>query len=167
MRNCVLLISGIVSCVIWLSACNSAKSNIVTEQHQVQIQKEGTGVIYIDKISCSSVIRSEDTAGSKTSFRCFRVGFIDSLAIAKATDKKSLDAGKYYQYDMQNDWVALVNGDSTRPVFYHPRQRMENHRNEGILVFEVPRDKEPDTLVYADSYSSWGTQIIIINSNKK
>src|SRR6187402_464008 len=99
MRNCVLLISGIVSCVIWLSACNSAKSNIVTEQHQVQIQKEGTGVIYIDKISCSSVIRSEDTAGSKTSFRCFRVGFIDSLAIAKATDKKSLDAGKYYQYD--------------------------------------------------------------------
>ena len=165
MKSCVLMITGIMSIVIW-SACNSARSNIVAEMHQAQIQKEGIGMMYVDKISCSSVIRSEDGAGN-TSFRCFRVGFIDSLAVAKATDKKSLDAGKYYLYDMQKDWVALVNGDSSMPVFYQPRQRLENHRNEGILVFEAPRDKEPDTLVYADSYSSWGTQRIIINSNKK
>jgi hypothetical protein len=161
-----LLLAGSIIGIIG-TGCNSKGQSVPQEMHQAQIQKEGAGMIYVDKISCSSVMRNEDSVGSNTSFRCFRVGFIDSLTIAKATDKKSLDAGKYYQYDMQKDWVALVNGDSLRPVFYQPRQRMENHRYEGILVFEVPRDKEPDTLVYADSYSSWGTQVIIINGNKK
>ena len=160
-----LLLAGSVAGIVCIG-CNDKGQNEPQEMHQAQIQKEGAGMIYVDKISCSSVLRSEDSAGN-TSFRCFRVGFIDSLVVAKATDKKNLDAGKYYQYDMQTDWVALINGDSSRPVFYHPRHRMENHRNEGILVFEVPRDKEPDTLVYADSYSSWGTHVIIINSNKK
>lgn len=154
-----------MSVIIWLSACNSAKSNIVTEVHQAQVHKEGQGMIYVDEISCSSVMRSIDSNDGSSSFYCFRVGFIDSLAVAKAIDKKSLDAGKYYQYDMQKDWVALVNGDSSLPVFYQPRQRIENHRHEGILVFEV--DKEPDTLIYTDSYSTWGKQSIIINSNKK
>ena len=152
--------------MIWLSACTSAQSSMLVEEHEAQIQREGAGMIYIDKIPCSTIIQSEDSDGT-TSFHCYRVGFIDSLAFGKAADKKSLDAGKYYQYDMQRDWVALINGDSSRPVFYQPRQRLENHRYEGVLVFEIPKDNEPDTLVYADSYGSWGTQTIIINSNKK
>jgi len=167
MKNCVLLITGLVSGAIWFSACNSAKSNVVAEKHQAQIHKEGEGLIYVDEVSCKTVILDEDSAGSLTSFHCFRVGFIDSLAVAKAQDKKSIETVKYYQYDMQNDWTALINGDSSKPVFYQPRQRIENHRYEGILVFEIPKDKTPDRLIYSDSYGTWGVQQLIINSNKK
>jgi hypothetical protein len=166
MKNRKLMLTGIAAIVI-ATACNTKKQNEVPEKHAVQIEKEGAGMIYVDKISCSSVIQSTDSAGSDTGFRCFRVGFIDSLAAAKAADKKSLATGKYYQYDMQKDWTILVNGDSVKPVFYQPRQRIENHRYEGILVFEIPKDKRADTLIYGDSYGAWGTQQIIINSNKK
>jgi hypothetical protein len=166
MRSLVLSIVVVISAMSWLVSCSSAQSTMLTEKHEAQVQREGIGMIYTDNIPCSSVIRTENGDGS-SSFHCFRVGIIDSLAVAKPADKKSLEAGKYYQYDLQNDWVALINGDSTRPVFYQPRQRMENHRYEGILVFEIPKDKVADTLVYTDSYSSWGTQLIIINSNKK
>jgi len=167
MKICVLMISGIISGAICLSACNSAKSNMVTEIHQAQIQKEGIGMIYVDEVPCRTVIQNEDSAGSFTAFHCFRVGFIDSLTVAKAPDKKSLETGKYYEYDMQKDWTMLVNKDSLKAVFYQTRQKMESHRYEGILVFEIPKDKVPDKLIYVDSYSTWGVQQLIINSNKK
>lgn len=166
-KGLLLLAGAITAIVVFTASRNAKKQNEPQEMHLIQVHKQGEGMIYLDKISSRSVMRDVDSIGSNTSFRCFRVGFIDSLAVAKAADKRSLDAGKYYQYDMQKDWVALINGDSSRPVFYQPRQRMENHRYEGILVFEVPLNKEPDTLVYTDSYSSWGKKVIIINSNKK
>ena len=163
-RNVLLIV---VSMVLTIAACNSKKKIEIKENHEGQVQKEGTGMIYVDNISCNSVMQGSDSAGSNSAFQCFRVGFIDSLVVAKAADKKSLEAGKYYQYDVQNDWTILVNGDSVKPVFYQPRQRVENHRYEGILVFEITGSEKNDTLIYNDSFGTWGTQQIIINSNKK
>jgi hypothetical protein len=71
------------------------------------------------------------------------------------------DKNKYYQYDMQHDWIAIKGDNTFKPVFYHPRVTAQQSLNEGILVFEIG-GSHPDTLVYNDSNGSWGTQKFIL-----
>jgi len=169
--NEVLFIAGLIVVLNTLDGCSNPADKKdkagPAETHQAQVQNPEAGMIYADKIACSKVMQGADSSRGNAVFHCYLVGFIDSLTIAKAGDKKDIEAGKYYQYDVQRDWIALVQGDSVIPVFYEPRQRIEHHRHEGVLVFETKNGKEPDTLIYKDSYSSWGTQQLIINSNKK
>jgi hypothetical protein len=152
------------------TACNSSKAKMRTNEspeiHQVTIHKSGSGTMYVDKIPCNAVMQNGDT-GSGTTFHCYLVGFIDSLSMAKVAGKKEIEAERYYQLNVQRDWTALQQGDSLQPVFYQPKQRLESHRHEGVLVFETASDDAPATLVYKDSYSMWGVQQVIVNSNKK
>jgi hypothetical protein len=136
------------------------------EIHQVQVQREGIGAIYVDEIPCNAVVR-QDSTDDNYCFRCYAVGFVDSLLLANATGKKTTETGKYFQYDMQYDWTALVNGDSVKPVFFHVKQGFKEYRQEGVLVFETPRNKKPDLLLYNDSYGPWGAQQFSISSIKK
>jgi hypothetical protein len=154
-----------------INGCTDGKAKTVkiesVEKHEAQIQSPGAGMIYADKIACDAVMRNTDS-NRTGAFHCYLVGFIDSLGIAKAQDKKTLETGKYYQFDVQNDWMAMIQGDSVMPVFYQPKQRLESHRNEGVLVFEMKDGKGPDTLIYKGSSSNgWGPQQLVINSIKK
>jgi hypothetical protein len=162
-----LLIFSLPGWMIFMNACVSKKQGKPVERHAAEINNKGIGMIYADKIPCNAVMQETRDTGSHTVFHCYRIGFIDSLFVAKATGKKDLDAGKYYQYGMEKDWVALVNGDSLTPVFFQPKERFEEQRHEAVIVFETPGDKEPDTLIYKDSYGAWSTQQLILNSNKK
>jgi len=143
-------------------ACGKKPKSQVTEKHEIEVNNEEKGLMYADRTDCRTVLQEVDSLGSKTIFHCYRVGFLDSLMIAKATDQKSVEEGKYYQYEMQYDWCILVDGDSVKPVFYQPRQKMETQRNEGVLVFEVPMTQQLDTLIYTDSRGEWGIRKIII-----
>ncbi|MBL0271116.1 MAG: hypothetical protein IPP99_21165 [Chitinophagaceae bacterium] len=148
--------------LVFFIACNNKPKNQVTEKHEIEVNNEGRGLMYADRTDCRSVLQEIDSLGGKTTFHCFRVGFLDSLMIAKAADQQSVEEGKYYQYEMQYDWCILVDGDSVKPVFYQPRQKMETQRNEGVLVFEVPMTQQLDTLIYTDSRGEWGIRKIII-----
>jgi hypothetical protein len=160
--------SSLLVLLIALNGCSSmdhTSQNMATETHQAQVRRERTGMIYIDEIPCNNLVR-EDTIDGNYCFRCYTVGFVDSLLLESATGKKTTKTGKYFQYDVQHDWTALVDGDSVKPVFFHPKQVFKEYRNEGILVFETLLNKKPDLLLYNDSYGSWGAQQFRI-SNKK
>lgn len=152
-----------VGLMLFCLACNAKQDKQVAERHAVEINSEGRGMIYADRTDCRTVLQEVDTVNSETVFHCFRIGFFDSLSVAKATDQSSLEEGRYYQYEMEHDWRILVNGDTVKPVFYQPRQKLQVQRNEGVMVFEVPKTKQIDTLLYNDSRGEWGTKKIIIN----
>ncbi|MBL7740732.1 MAG: hypothetical protein JNK14_16050 [Chitinophagaceae bacterium] len=163
-----LVIATVPGLMIIAACTNSDEAvmeNETREKHEVEIHSKEAGMMYVDRISCNAVMWQADSNGKV--FQCYVTGFIDSLSVANATGKKDIETGKYYQYDVQNDWVMLKNGDSVSPVFFQPRQRLERHRYEGVLVFENKDDNDPDTLIYRDSYGLWGTQQVIINSNKQ
>jgi hypothetical protein len=164
LRNLILLSPVAVLLLAIAMGCNSSAGKMPTEQHAASIHSAGSGMIYVDKIDCQRVMQAGD--GSAAAFHCYQVGFIDSLVMAKARDKKDEEAGKYFQYDMQNDWSAVVDGDTLLPVHFETKLRRQNHRNECIVVFEH-EGKTPDTLLYNDSFGSWGTQLFIINRSKK
>jgi hypothetical protein len=159
-ENCTGLTSMLL--LFLLIACGPKKETTVQETHEIEIKKPGEGMIYLDKIDCKAVVQEVDSAGSETIFHCFRVGFTDSLELAKPTNKQTMATNIYYQYNMQEDWVMLINADSVKPVFYQPRQKLERHRFEAILVFEVPKYKTTDTLIYTDSYGAWSIQKMIL-----
>ena len=148
---------------LFVAACAAAKDKQESERHGSSIHKAGSGMIYADSSDCNRVMKITDSGDGTTEFKCFRIGFIDSLALGKATDKKDLEAGTYFQYKVDKDWKLLVNGDSLSTVFFEPLVKKEGHRTEGILVFEVPVHSIADTLVYHDSFGSWGLQQLIIS----
>lgn len=159
----IMFLQSAFIAVIVMTGCKQKKSgNGMTEQHWAEVKMPGVGMIYVDEVSCSSVLSEVDSSKGETRFHCYRVGLIDSLP-AKANDKKDLEKGKYYQYDMYKDWAALINGDSIRPVFYQPMIKKEINKEESILVFEIIKSKHADTLVYNDSYGLWGRRVIIKN----
>lgn len=129
--------------------------------HYLQIQERGVGCIYVDKTEPGSVLADVKQLNGQTRFCAFKVGFEDSVLLADR--QKQLNQGKYYQYDMEKDWVLLAQGDSIRPVFYQPAVQRTPQLNEGVLVFEVPAGSNADTLYYNDSWGFWGRHIILLN----
>jgi hypothetical protein len=169
MTKTILSSLALLPVIVVLNGCSSVdhtSRNTAMEVHQAQVRNKGTGMIYVDEIPCNTMMR-ENTSNGKYCFRCYTVGFVDSLLLANATGKKNTETGKYFQYDMQYDWTALVNGDSVKPIFFHLKQGFKEYRHEGVLVFETSRNKKPDLLLYNDSYGSWGAQQFSISSIKK
>ena len=156
-------VPGVLVLVIVLFACKSAeKKNTVQAEsnHYVEIRQLGIGMISLDKVPNEMVLQK--SAGSDyNKFFSYAVSFRDSSLITD--QKKQLEMGKYYQYDMHKDWIALVNGDSVRPVFFQPGVKKTVQVNEGIIVFEIPSGIEPDTLFFSDSYGAWGQHQIFLN----
>jgi len=156
-------VSALSFLVIVLFSCQSAekKSTVQPEsKHYVEIRQRGLGMISLDKVPNEMVIQ-KSTDSSNNNFFSYAVSFQDSSLITDP--KRQLEMGKYYQYDMHKDWVALVNGDSVRPVFYQPKVKKTIQVNEGIIVFEIPSGIEPDTLFFSDSYGAWGKHQIFLN----
>jgi hypothetical protein len=163
-KETIFFIKMFLAAVVMITGCKqkTKTGSRNAGEHWAEVKMQGVGMIYIDEVPCSSVLSEVDSGKGETEFHCYRVGFVDSLP-AKAKDKKELDKGKYYQYDMHKDWVALIDGDSIRPVFYQPMIKKEMNKEESILVFEITKDKQADTLVYNDSYGLWGRRVIIKN----
>jgi hypothetical protein len=154
----------IAALTVLISACGHKKQAIIKkveqEQHWAAVSSTGIGSMYLDKVPAKAVMQDMGSGDANTVFLSYKVGFLDSSHNG-IHGKADLEKGKYYQYNMYRDWVALVDGDSVQPVFYQPMVKRQQLREEGILVFEIPKDKQIDTLVYTDSFGPWGRQVII------
>ena len=151
---------GVASALLLL-ACrvNQQKTGAITK-HQAEVKNTGGGRLYADRISNGAFMKTMDTDKQSTEFVSYKIGFEDSALILnrEARQKK----GKYIQYDMENDWKALINGDSLSPVFMQPLVKKNVEMDESILVFEVPVNQEPDTLIYSDSFNGYELRKIVL-----
>jgi hypothetical protein len=116
--------------------------------------------LYIDRLDNRVVLQRQDSTGP-TTFCSFLVGWRDSLPAGDA--KRSQDKEKYIQYRMQQDWMAIVGGDTLKPVFFQERPHLDDQLREAAVVFEIPRGSRADTLVYRDTWGDWGVQVFILN----
>lgn len=153
------LLSLLVSVVAM--ACHSAAASVVqVVHHEAMVSRAGES-IYVDRVSNRSVMRADSDTGSRTIFCSFLVGWQDSAADMDKDRQRGRE--KYFQYSMQEDWVALVDGDSLSPVFFQERPGLNQQLKEGVMVFELPLGAETDTLVYKHGYGSWGTRLFVLN----
>jgi hypothetical protein len=127
--------------------------------HLISVSQPGS-MLYLDRLDNHVILSHEDTMGT-TTFCSFLVGLRDSSPVSDA--KRLIERERYIQYGMQQNWTALVNGDSIRPVFFQEKPHLDQQLREGAMVFEVPRGRRPDTLIYRDTFGTWGTQVFVLN----
>ena len=142
------ILLAVMLAMAWISCKEVALKNSAPEQqHDARLQKPDGTAIYIDAVPNSTVMKDSgnDTASSR--FYSFRIGFADSMIIDK---KQEMEKQRYYDFEMQKDWMVLINGDSIRPVFFHPQVQKTTVLKEFIMVFEVPSAWKPDTFIYKD-----------------
>ena len=154
-----------ISCgwLVWCSCHTNGTMHVApdTKKHWVEVPDKGVGVLYIDPVPSEKLLRVKE--GSNSKFISYRVGVRDERAI---TDGRAIrEKTKYMQYRIQDDWKLMLQQDSVKPVFFQPSVKTEYHTDEGILVFEIPSGSVPDTLIYNDSYGTWGIQKIILKSH--
>jgi len=149
--------------VLGMAACHTAGAEKKIQTLHLAVVTQPGAMLYVDKVDNKRVMKEEKSIDNKH-FVSYKVGFYDSTLV---TDKKKQEeVGLYYQYKMSYDWKAIVNGDSLSPVFFQPVTTLNNQVKEGILVFELPADKQPDTLVYNDASGTWNTRIIELKATK-
>jgi len=147
------------NCVLLLIACQSAVPAARDDRrHLAEKRYPGVGAIYLDTIANHVLLQSSHDGREKSKFVSFRIGLRDSTSNAEAVRK----ANVYYQYQMQNDWFAIVQADSLRPVFAQSTPQLNRNFIEQVMVFELPKDSNIDTLVYKDSFGPWGVQTFIL-----
>lgn len=136
-------------------------TNALQARHQAEIDYRGAGKLFADKIDNAGIIKQSSDTGNGLAFCTYKVGFQDSTL----KDKKIMQMWeKYFDYDMQYSWSALVNGDTIPVTFFQPAIRKSQQLFEAALVFEVPRGLEPDTLVYKDTFGiSKKIELIVLN----
>ncbi len=153
------LIYGSLVCMAIAAACNGRhKDAAVKVKHLATVPYSAGGELYVDGVANKKVLKERDS-GNYT-FSSFRIGFTDSLPHDK---KEEIALNKYFDYEMQRDWVALVNGDTLRPVFVQPMVRKNVQSREALLVFEIMKGQQPDTLVYKSPFGPKEIQLIVLN----
>lgn len=140
-------------------ACHtSPDAKTAPKRHQANVSMKGAS-LYIDRINCRPA--ADSTSTSPKILVSFLVGVTDS---SKSPERHgAITRELYMQYKMDKDWVAVVNGDSIRSVYAQHHPGPDTQKEEEVLVFEVPAGQQPDTLVYTDSFGSWGTQIVVLD----
>lgn len=116
-------------------------------------------MISLDRVPNNMIMKTVGKDSGTQNFVSIRVSFQENNLLMDK--KKSAEQGRYFQYGMEKDWVSIVHGDSLRPVFYQPLEQRSGQIHEGILVFEIPGGKFPDTLFYKDSPEVWGRQLVV------
>lgn len=151
-----------------LAACHNRSAPTVTpEKHLVLLTRPGNA-LYVDRVD-NRMVMQPDSATQKN-FCSFRIGISDSSSGTAGTlvaDRRNLiEKERYFQYTMQNDWKALAGGDTLLAVFFQEKPGLSSLVKEGVIVFETPSGRKPDTLIYRDSFGAWGTQILSLTENK-
>ena len=153
----------VIFCGVVAGACrHKVAPGEVEVRHLVSVSKPKE-VLYLDRLDNRAILQKEDNSGV-TRFSSFLVGITDSLVVSDADKRRERE--KYIQYGMQQDWVAVVGGDSLKPVFMQEKPNLDDKVRESALVFEIPGGAQADTLVYRDTYGDWGTQVFVLNAIK-
>ena len=158
--NCGIMLLCMVWAVMCLPACRESVTKTKPVVRHLAERHLNGATIYIDKVDSRRVMKSD----SSDAFTAYKIGFTDSLPHDKKYER---DRTVYYDFRMANDWKAVIDGDSILPVFYQPVTGLNKMVSEGILVFELPAGRQPDELVYDDSFSDWQRQIIALTPHLK
>jgi hypothetical protein len=153
--NGAIMLLNMVCAVVCLQACHESEARTKPVIRHLAERHINGSTIYIDKADSRQVMRT-DSAGA---FTAYRIGFTDSLP---RDEKYQMQRVVYYQFKMANDWKAVIGSDSISPVFYQPITGLNKMITEGILVFEFPAGRQPDALVYDDSFGDWQRQLIAL-----
>lgn len=166
MRMCFWVhTSCLIGLCLCIAACNGKKMPQAVEgkRHQFEIVNSNGELLYVEQISNDRFIHSVDSITGNTQFISFLIGIRSSRI---ETDKEHYQASqKYFQYDLIHDWYLKINGSSFYPVLFEPKVQINKQQSEGVLIFEVPRQQNVDTLIYHDSFGSWGEQKIALYQN--
>jgi hypothetical protein len=131
--------------------------------HLAEIKMAGA-VVYIDEVDNRMVMDKKGSSPGTSVFRSYLIGMEEG---EPGDGKMEIASRRYFEYDLPHDWKLLLNGDSIAPVFFQPKPLLNGRLMEGVMVFEVPGDRIPDSLVYADGSGSRGRQLIILHTHKK
>jgi DNA-dependent RNA polymerase auxiliary subunit epsilon len=158
--NCGIMLFCMVWVIMCLPACyQSVGGKRPAIKHMAEVHKNGCS-LYVDRVDSRQVMKA-DTGNA---FVAYKIGFIDSL---QGDKKYEQERNVYYDFKMVNDWKAVVGRDSILPIHFQPVTGLNSMNKEGILVFEMPAGKYPNTLVYDDSFGDWQKQIIALNPTLK
>jgi len=133
------------------------------EKHMAQVKKQNGVMLYADRISNKAILRT-DSVNTSTVFCSYKIGVLDS-SLATLDKKQQLLWGKYFDFEMQKNWTALVNNDSIPAVFFQGLPQKSSYMREAVVVFEVPKGSNPDTLIYNNTYQTNNTDLLVL-SNK-
>jgi hypothetical protein len=155
-----IMFLSMVCGIVCLQACQqSAARTKSTVRHMAEVRRNGS-TLYIDSADSRQVMKAD----SNEVFIAYKIGFEDSLTGDK---KYEQERNIYYDLRMASDWKAVVGGDSIAPAHFQPLTGLNKMCKEGILIFELPSGKQPDALVYDDSFGDWQKQIIALNHHLK
>ncbi|QEC44788.1 hypothetical protein [Pseudobacter ginsenosidimutans] len=158
-NNCV----GALLLLILAAACK--ETTPARKKHELEIFWPGS-FFYLDQVKNKQVMQIKDAEEDKL-YASYLVGFHDSAwAPDPQQPKKAEERQVYYQFNMSNNWRAIVNGDSLLPVFYQPVPNADNKVNAGVIVFQLPEGTRPDTLVYRNAGDGWENMIISLKQHK-
>lgn len=158
MRSSVLYFS--VFTFLWAGCTSSKNQNMPeVERHWIELSRPSVGVMYIDTIPLTAIMKVDDEAEMNKKFKAYLVGFRDSSSVVNK--EVEVEKNRYFEFGMQNDWGAVVDGIQVNPAFYQSKTMVSNKVREGIMVFET-MGINPDTLIYNDSFGSWGLQKFIL-----
>jgi hypothetical protein len=162
MRQLNTIVSALLLYVLLLWSCNKPgkATDLPGKEHWIEITRPSVGAMYIDSIPLQSVMKVSKNKEPDQKFKAYLIGFSDSVVLKDKADQ--INRNKYYQYDLQHDWTAITGGQELKPAFYQPRTSIADGLHEGIIVFELSENRHPDTLVYTDSFGSWGKQKFIL-----
>jgi hypothetical protein len=130
------------------------------QRHWIEITQAGVGILYLDTVPSKNVVTTE--IGNTSKYVSFLFGVSDSVFKIRK-DREAAEDGKYYNYAIERDLFAISGPDTLKPVFFHPKIELSQQTHESVIVFELPQSTILDTLVYNDSYGSWGIKKFILN----
>jgi hypothetical protein len=147
--------------VITFIACDHKKSGINKNvKHLILLPYSSSGNLYVDSVPNKSVLKEQVNDNGIYKFCSFKVGFTDSTIYEK---KEQLLLNKYFDYEMQKDWVAVVNGDSITPVLLQPMVKKNSFTREFLLVFEINKHNKIDSLAYKNNFKQGTILQIALN----
>lgn len=136
--------------VITFIGCDHKKHGVKKNvKHLVLLPYSTVGQLYIDSVPNKLVLKEQLNDTGIYKFCCFRIGFTDSTVYEK---KEQVLLNKYFDYEMQKDWVAVVNGDSIIPVLLQPIVKKDAFTREFLLVFEINKPNRIDSLAYKNNF---------------
>ena len=160
-----IILAGIIwACSGLLLSCKEKKKPVVVN-HLAETGWRGSAGIYVDRFPNKAILKEGGADTGRTSFYCLRIGLYDSTTTADG--KQGAAKEKYFQLDMYKDWVLLYRNDSISPVFSQSLPRRMEKLTEQVLVYEVPKEYQPGTLVYKDPYGLLGNKRVLVLNEPK
>jgi hypothetical protein len=145
--------------VLSLVACHSRQNNPKQIRHFAEL-KTATGTVFIDPFPVERVM-SVTAGNTSTQYCSYKVGFEGK----HNSDKEQAKAWqKYVDYDMDKDWVLVINNDSIPVAYNQPVVKHSPTLTESVLVFEIPGGQSPLKMVYKDGFNYTGDKTFLLKS---